>query len=409
MFQEGIKCDSKTRYVISATLTTMSLLYDAGRISPRVTICSLPDEVLLDIFEFCLSDHSGRWFKLVHVCQRWRCIVFASPLRLDLRIPCTQHTPVRKMLSVWPPLLIEIDFYSVGPQVEDNIIAALKHPKRVRSVLLSRIMIPLVRLVAVMQKPFPELESLSLQIPWQKQLLSMAVPTLPKTFLGGSAPRLRSLHLERISYPTLPRLLLSSKDLVNLSLGWIPHSGYISPEIMATCLIALTRLTSLSIGFESSTSHSRTQHPPPLTRAVLPALTNFYFRGVSEYLEDLMAQIDAPLLHRVEISLFHQRALSFRIQQVPRFIGHEPALMPYYKAFINIYANYVRMTFSSRTRSSINEILTFEISCGGVLDSQVSSMAQICSRLSFILSSIEELSIDDRESVWQVGRVDDPQ
>ncbi|KAH9971477.1 hypothetical protein BGW80DRAFT_1561498 [Lactifluus volemus] len=104
------------------------------RISPRVTILSLPDEVLLDIFEFCLRHPVERrakaWPKLVHVCQRWRYIVFASPLRLDLYLFCTNRTPVREMLDIWPPLPIEIDYSSIDPQAEDNIIAGLEHHNR---------------------------------------------------------------------------------------------------------------------------------------------------------------------------------------------------------------------------------------------------------------------------------------
>jgi F-box-like len=383
-------------YVISATLTSHNdvLLYDAGRISPCVTIRSLPDEVLLDIFEFCLLDplyQVRTWPKLVHVCQRWRYIVFASPLRLDLCLFCTYWTPVRKTLDVWPPFPIEIMYIYVDPRVEDNIIAALEHPNRVCNILLERIMIPLERLVAVMQEPFPELESLSLQI-------EGIVPALPNTFLGGFTPRLRSLDLTCIPFPTLPQLLLSSNDLVNLRLSKIPHCGYISPETIATCISALTSLTSLSIGFKSPASrpHPTNRRPPPLTRVVLPALTNFDFHGVSEYLEDLMAQIEAPLLDVMKITFSNQ--LVFDIQQLPRFIGHAPALMSYDRASITIDANYVAMTFSSRPtrrfQASVRDVLIFKISCRGV-DWQISSLAQICNQLSelFIISSIEHLSI----------------
>ncbi|KAH9971590.1 hypothetical protein BGW80DRAFT_1460543 [Lactifluus volemus] len=336
-----------------------------GQISTRVTICSLPDNVLLDIFEFCLPysvepldqargwamrylilnppGRASAWSKLVHVCQRWRYIVFASPLRLDLCLLCTPSTPVRKMLDIWPPLPIQIQYFSVDPRVEDNIIAALEHPNRLRTISLRGITIPLERLVAVMQKPFPELESLSLHIEGM-------VPALPNTFLGGFTPRLRSLHLTSIPFSTLPQLLLSSNDLVDLSLLKIPHSGYISPEAMARCISALTRLTNLSIGFISPTSRPdpTTRRPPPMTRAVLPALTEFEFHGVSEYLEDLLARIGAPLLRAVDIILFNQ--LVFGIQQLPQFIGHAPALMPHDTANIYIYTDYAIRNLMQRGR-----------------------------------------------------------
>jgi hypothetical protein len=222
------------------------------------------------------------------------------------------------------------------------------------------------------------------------------VPALPNTFLGGSAPRLRSLHLSEIPFPTLPQFLLSSNDLLHLSLDQIPHSGYISPEAMATCVSALTSLTYLSIVFESPASRPdpTTRHPPPLTRAVLPALTNFRFWGVSEYLEDLIAQIDAPLLHTTQIRIFNQ--LVFGIQQVPRFIGYAPALMPYYSAIIDSSVGSVGVTFSPRRRRPfIGESLSFDILCYRV-DRQVSSVAQICNQLSFVLSSIDQLSISEQ-------------
>jgi hypothetical protein len=296
---------------------------------------------------------------------------------------------VRKMLDVWPPLPIQIQYHSVDPQVEDNLIAALEHPNRVRGIFLSSMSLPLERLVAVMQEPFPAMDYLFLQI---KGTVS-ALPIVPNTFFGGSAPRLRSLTLDGIPFPTLPRLLLSSNDLVDLSLDRIPQNGYISPEAMATCVSALTSLTNLSIGFISPTSRpdptTRLGHPPPLTRVVLPALTKFGFHGVSEYLEDLMARTDAPLLRAAHITVFNQ--LAFGIQQLPRFIDHAPALMPFYTARIKFYSIYV--AFSSRTRSSINEVLKFKIPCFWE-DWQVSSVAQICNQLSFVLSSIEELYIE---------------
>jgi hypothetical protein len=72
-----------------------------------------------------------------------------------------------------------------------------------------------------------------------------------------------------------------------------------------------------------------------------------------------------------------------------------------------MYTNYIEMSPSSmRQSSSPNfEILRFNISCRSI-DWQVSSVAQICNQVSFILSSIEELDIDDRGSIWQVDMDD---
>jgi hypothetical protein len=80
----------------------------------------------------------------------------------------------------------------------------------------------------------------------------------------------------------------------------IPDSGYIPPEEMVTSLSALPKLKSLIISFVISPLlrvrvWEMNQVPPPPTRFVLPALTQLEFDGVREYLEVLVAGIDAAL------------------------------------------------------------------------------------------------------------------
>ncbi|KAH9028311.1 hypothetical protein EDB84DRAFT_1677320, partial [Lactarius hengduanensis] len=110
------------------------------------TISTLPDDVLLKIFNFYKEDyglspyHVCKWHVLVHVCQSWRQLVFASPQRLNLQISCTPGNPVRKHLGLWPPFPIIIYYSyprSITPNNEDNVIAALEHPNRVCHVTLN--------------------------------------------------------------------------------------------------------------------------------------------------------------------------------------------------------------------------------------------------------------------------------
>ncbi|KAI0292163.1 hypothetical protein BC826DRAFT_1020352, partial [Russula brevipes] len=75
----------------------------------------LPDDVLLEIFDFYLNDENShgprnvdKWHTLVHVCRRWRNVVFASPSRLDLRLLCRKDRPLA-MLDIWPALPINIE------------------------------------------------------------------------------------------------------------------------------------------------------------------------------------------------------------------------------------------------------------------------------------------------------------
>ena len=61
----------------------------------------LPDVALLEIFDFYGDEeHTEAWRTLVHVCQKWRNVVFGSPRRLDLRLYCTARTPVRETLDL---------------------------------------------------------------------------------------------------------------------------------------------------------------------------------------------------------------------------------------------------------------------------------------------------------------------
>ncbi|KAH9956822.1 hypothetical protein BGW80DRAFT_1386065 [Lactifluus volemus] len=69
--------------------------------------------------------------------------------------------------------------------------------------------------------------------------------------------------------------------------------------------------------------------------------------------------------------------------------------MPYYSAFIHS-AGSPGVTFSSRRRPFIGESLSFDILLCDRVDWQVSSVAQICNQLSFVLSSIDQLSISEQ-------------
>ncbi len=71
----------------------------------------LPDDALLEVFHHCrghkMHFYMSVWRPLVHVCKRWRRIIFASPLHLRLLLFCNYKTPARESLDIWPPLPIE--------------------------------------------------------------------------------------------------------------------------------------------------------------------------------------------------------------------------------------------------------------------------------------------------------------
>src|SRR6267154_6885831 len=259
----------------------------------------LPDDVLLEIFDFCVDQDMGEyferfkkqrieeWITLAHVCRRWRTVVFQSQCRLNLRLLCTPKTPVRDTLDIWPPLPLiihDVGRMFGGGACVDNIIAALEHNNRVCQIQLGGLR---SSISTAMLRPFPELTDL---------LLGMFIddrpePILPDSFLGRTAPRLQSLGLWGIPFPGLPKLLLSATHLVHLDLYGIPRSGYIPPEVMSTSLSALTSLEFLRLHFRYPRPRpaldSRRPPPPPLTRSILPSLTEIRFKGASEYLEEI--------------------------------------------------------------------------------------------------------------------------
>jgi hypothetical protein len=287
----------------------------------------LPDDALLEIFVSFLDNTANvdLWHTLMYVCRRWRNVVLASPRYLDLQLRCTEKTPVREMLHLWPALPIVISGSGNLLKGTDNIIAALQHHDRICQIVLRGISISLLEKFAAANvmdvRPFPALTSLML---WSD---GESAQVVPGSFPVGSAPRLRALWLDFTPFLGLRRLLLSANNhLVILHLWDIPHSGYISPQVMATCLASMTSLESFALGFDPTRSrpNQQSRRLPLPTPATLPALVVLEFMRVSEYLEDLLARVDCPALHSVQITLFLQLILS--ISQLPRLIGRTEKL-----------------------------------------------------------------------------------
>jgi F-box-like len=377
-----------------------------------VSIDVLPDDVLLTIFDFYVVRFQNlnfteamfgnpetkrkieSWQSLVHVCRRWRGLVFGSSIRLNLQLFYI-GTSARKSLDVWPalPLLIQS---SVSETSVDSVIAELEHADRICQIdLLSYPTSQIEKLWTAMQVPFPELAVLYLSymdcgdtsygdMPYR--------PVLPDSLLGGFAPRLRFLALTSISFPGLPKLLLFSTHLVVLFLYNIPHSGYISPEVMTTCLSVLTNLEELHFQFYSpqSSPDQESRRPPPPTRSVLPALRMFSFKGVNEYLEELVARIDTPRLHRLWTTFFND--IDFDTPELIQFISRTLTSEEVIEAHV---------VFGSSTawvglelQASYFEEVKVEISCE-VLNWQLSSLSQICTSSLPLLSTTENLYIHE--------------
>ncbi|KAI0293326.1 hypothetical protein B0F90DRAFT_1928281 [Multifurca ochricompacta] len=376
-----------------------------------VAINSLPDDVLLEIFNrHRLStfpndptDDMWEWHRLTHVCRKWRYVIFASPHRLDLRLLCKQGTPVRRTLDCWPALPISIQYsgFTGRPppalRDEDNIIAALEHPARIYEIQLSLTKSLFNKLAALKQQPFPVLEHFRLTS-FDRAKLS----TLPSTFFCESASRLRVLFFYGIPFSMLPKFLLSTKDLVDLTLRDIPSAGYFSPESLVTSLSGMTQLKTLYIGFASPSSRPNRRSVPPLRRAVLSTLTSFTFCGISEYLEDVVAGIDAPALGHFYVKLFNQ--LMFDVPQLHQFISRAERLRVPSEARLESFKNGVSITLFQPPRTYTSGYLSLWIACNP-FDWQVSSIAEICNQSSTLFSRVEQLYILGHVS--QPGREDE--
>ena len=370
-----------------ADVRTVCLLHSSLRLTvdwcdiARVTIDMLSDVALLEIFGFYVDGaRNNTWNTLLHVCRKWRDVVFGSPRRLNLQLYCTPSTPVRETIDAWP--LLPIQVFGYGPSCEewgvDNIIAVLEHNDRIRELNLTDYpKSQMEEVFAAMQQSFPALEVLWLTSTSETEVV-------PASFLGGSAPRLQTLLLDSVPFPGLPKLLLSATHLVDLHLHDIPHSGYFSPEAIATGLSALTSLERLYIIFKSPRSRpDQRRRPLPLTRSLLPSLTHFEFKGVSEYLDDLVARIDAPLLDELDITFFHQ--LIFDTPQLTQFINRTPKIIAFEGAFAEFFNSSVFVT-------TTDQALRLSIPCRQS-DWQLSSLAQVFS--TNFISAIEHLYIQE--------------
>jgi hypothetical protein len=330
----------------------------------------LPDVALLEIFDSYMDGaRIDAWHTLVHVCRNWRDVAFCSPRRLHLQLCCKARTPVRELLDIWPPLPIVVKDYGYEPWDEGNVIAALEHNDRVCDFHFARVpSAHLEKVLAVVQQPFPALTRLHLGSQDGR------APVIPGSFLGGYTPRLQSLVLDRIPFPKLPTLLLTATHLIHLDLWRIPHSGYISPQAMVTCLSALTSLESLAIKFESPRSRPdrKSRRPPPQERILLPVLTDLHFKGIGDYLDELVACINAPLLDNLEITFFHQ--LSFDTPQLTQFISRTPKFKTHEQARLAFSKCEVRVTLPLISGGRLMLVIACSPS-----DWKLSSLVHVCS------------------------------
>jgi hypothetical protein len=377
----------------------MAYLCGTAPDDPIPLIEMLPDEILLEIFVFyrlATLDNSSdlwKWHRLAHVCRRWRNLIFESPRRLDLRLAYTFKNPPRKSIDLWPDLPVSV-WYPKSPHRrlstddEENVLAVLKHANRICDINLSMTRQLASKSAESLKASFPILQRLQLRS--QEALKPLPIPD---GFLGGSTPLLRDIHLIRAVSRSLPVLLLSAQALVSLQLDEIPNSGYFSPEALANSLSGMAQLNTLKIRFLPPNAHERSLDASLANRAILPALTEFEFKGNCEYVEDLVSRIDAPALGQINIAFIEHP--TFGIPRLARFIGRtKEAKLPHHTS-VRLSDEIMITQYFRRPSCADSSSGTFQlrIPCDE-LDRQISLLIHVCQYISEPLSGVERFEIE---------------
>ena len=206
--------------------------------------------------------------------------------------------------------------------------------------------------------------------------------------------------MTRIAIPALPQLLPSSTDLVDLRLHEIPMDGYFPPQVFANGLAGAFQLRSLSIHFLSfPPRRAFVVLPPPAGHhIVLPVLTSFKYRGISKYLDDFVARIDAPRLGDIDITFFSQPTMdASQLGQFIERIGMTTALS---EADVQATAHAISISFKNSKNSTPFQL---QISCKQ-LDWQLSSMAQVCTNFFPFVFGVRRLVFNTNG--WSRGKDD---
>ena len=363
----------------------------------RTYINNLDNDSLLLIFSCYRLEDEDKWHlrlswrKLTHICRRWRHLIFNSSSHLGMYLLLTNGFPPIDTLSHLPPLPLIIDYLAKPTTLpledEENIFVGLQRNGHVHRVSLRAPSSRLRMWLELMNRPYPRLGDLSLLSTTTKG----AGLLLPETF---HAPFLRCLSLHGIGLPKGLSPLSSMTTLSTISLTHIRDSCYFSPGQLVTQLQGLLSLEEMSIGFAIPIPLPSSEGellPAPIPPVTLPSLRRLTFRGVVVYLDNLMAQINTPLLERLSLSLFFDLVFSLvnltELIYRTEGIGCVIAQVIFNKGGVSIDTGH------SEQRDTGKFSLHINVNCKS-LEWQIDSATQVCSALRMVLSTAEELTLD---------------
>ena len=377
-------------------------------------IHDLDDDSLLQIFSCYRLEDEDNWYlrlswrKLVQVCRRWRYLTYQSWSYMDMCLLVTNNA-----LSMDPPshlphlplVIVCLDrTKTVTRNGEDSIHLGLRQCGRVRRVFLRAPTSSLRVWLEPMNEHFPGLRDLSLFSTTTEEMC-LVLPELLQ------APDLRHLSLHGVGLPKGLSLLSSIVSLSTLSLTYIRGSCYFPPGHLVTQLQGLPYLEELSVGFAMPIplpNSERNLFSSPTPPVMLHTLRRLTFRGKDDYLDDLVAHINTPLLKRLDLTLLFD--LAFTLVNLTEFIHRT-------KGFVCLVARVIfyedGASIDTGTNYHEQDIgkLSLYVNCES-LDWKIHSATQVCSALEKVLSSVEELTldldVDEMPSDWKNTLDDKP-
>ena len=318
----------------------------------------------------------------MHICHKWRRIVFSYEQSLQLRLFCTYGTPVKTTLDCWPRALPIVVDYGGSPEFdpptqeeENDIMAALNQPDRVHSISLT-ITSSLLGKLSAIKRPFSKLEHLILLSLDDVQL------TLPNTFRWGQC--LRRLHSTRIVIPAFVRSYYSS--IMDLQLHEVPNPWHLSRNAFLDALSRMAQLRSLSLYFLPTSDHV-TVSLTSRNRVVFTALTRFKYRGFVRDFEDLVARIDTPRLEDIEVTFSNKYTLYCSV--LTRFINRIEMSKSYRQARLLFSESAISV---SLTQPEARTRIKFQLFCEP-FPLQLSSMTRIVNQFSALLLDVQDLLV----------------
>ena len=281
---------------------------------------------------------------------------------------------------------------------EDNLRLGLQQHGRLRRIVLQAPSSSLGTWLEPMNEPFPRL--------WDLSLSSTSVEEMNPRFLETlQAPVLRRLSLHGISLSAGLPLPSSAITLSTLSLTRIGVSSCFPPGHLATQLQCLSHLEELSIDFTFSKSLLGSKGDlllsptPPVT---LSTLKRLIFGGEDVYLDNLVAQINIPLLEQLTLTLLFD--FTYTIVNLAEFIHRAEGFQCIVaKVIFNKDTVSITSDAGGYDQRGIGK-LSLRVNCKP-FDWKIDTATQVCNALKKVFSAVEmltlELDVDGMPSDWE--------